>query len=278
MTSSLTVTKRAVEKTLRVVGLERVLYHWVYHRDHHRSRRDNAHFFATHHLPCIPPPRLRFDVIGATDARAYNALGQEDARHVRRELSRWFPGQERICVLEWGCGPGRILSHLRLTDPAQRLELHGSDYYAPSIHWARRNLPGIAFAQNRIDPPLPHAAGQFDFVYAISVFTHLSEASHAQWLREILRVLRPGGVFLCTTHGDAFRDKLGAKQQKDYDAGRYAFNLSYVNGSQMFAAFQSPPFMKRMLAGLDILEHTPSGWARQDVWIVRKSGGHRPPV
>jgi SAM-dependent methyltransferase len=270
MLPALSRTKRTVEKTLRSAGLERVLYHWVYYRDRTRTRLDNAHFLAVHRSPRVPPARLRFDVIGATSARAYVSLGQEDARHILRVLDRWVPGRDRTRVLEWGCGPGRILGHLAEWDAARRLELHGADYYAPSVRWARANLTAVRFVHNRIHPPLPYEDGSFGFVYAISVFTHLTEDSHSRWLGEIRRILQPGGVFLFTTHGDAYRDALDAGQRADYDAGRYTASTSAVDGSQMFAAFQSPAFMRRFLAGLEVLDHEPCGWNRQDVWIVRK--------
>ncbi len=41
------------------------------------------------------------------------------------------------------------------------------------------------------------------FVYSVSVFTHLDERGQFDWLAEVRRVLRPGGVALLTVHGEA---------------------------------------------------------------------------
>ncbi len=38
-------------------------------------------------------------------------------------------------------------------------------------------------------------------VLAISVFTHLREQAQFQWLEELARIVRPGGLVLATTHG-----------------------------------------------------------------------------
>lgn len=42
---------------------------------------------------------------------------------------------------------------------------------------------------------LPFAKDSFDFVYAINLFHHIDERERAQVLSEVLRVLKPGGMF-----------------------------------------------------------------------------------
>jgi SAM-dependent methyltransferase len=49
--------------------------------------------------------------------------------------------------------------------------------------------------------PLPYRDGQFDFVYGLSVFTHLSFDLQLRRAAEIHRILEPGGVALLTFHG-----------------------------------------------------------------------------
>ena len=50
-----------------------------------------------------------------------------------------------------------------------------------------------------------------DVIYAISVFTHLSEAMHESWMAELRRVLKPDGILLATLHGNKVRGKLTAR-------------------------------------------------------------------
>lgn len=58
---------------------------------------------------------------------------------------------------------------------------------------------------------LPFDDARFDIVISNSVFTHLSKDSHLFHLREIYRILKPGGLFLATTLSpemlEAFYDK-----------------------------------------------------------------------
>jgi hypothetical protein len=62
--------------------------------------------------------------------------------------------------------------------------------------------------------PLPPAhmmvlvAGS-DCIYAISVFTHLSAELQDLWMKELRRIVRPGGHLLITTHGESFRARRG---------------------------------------------------------------------
>jgi SAM-dependent methyltransferase len=51
--------------------------------------------------------------------------------------------------------------------------------------------------QSREQPPLPRPDRFFDLVYALSVFTHVSD-HWAEWLLELHRVLAPGGLLLAT--------------------------------------------------------------------------------
>jgi SAM-dependent methyltransferase len=50
-------------------------------------------------------------------------------------------------------------------------------------------------------PPLPYPTGYFDVIYSVSVFTHLRRAAFDEWMTELVRCLRPGGLAMLTFHG-----------------------------------------------------------------------------
>jgi SAM-dependent methyltransferase len=80
--------------------------------------------------------------------------------------------------------------------------LVGCDVDERAIEWCRANIPGITFHQNRLEPPLEFADDDsFDVILAASVFTHVPINVQRRWLLELRRVLRPGGLFLCTIEG-----------------------------------------------------------------------------
>ncbi len=97
-------------------------------------------------------------------------------------------------ALEIGCGPGRLLR------PMSRhfSQIYGVDVSDAMIKLAREKLSDIPNA-------FPHAVSgsdlklfpdrHFDFVYSYAVFQHIPDAEVVfSYLRETVRVLRPGGI------------------------------------------------------------------------------------
>ena len=102
-------------------------------------------------------------------------------------------------VLEIGCGGARLLRHFRCMEGVR---LVGTDIDAESIAWCTANLPGMEFEVNEPDPPFATIDDRtFDLAIASSVFTHIPLALQGPWLTEMRRVLRPGGIFVCTVVG-----------------------------------------------------------------------------
>jgi SAM-dependent methyltransferase len=102
--------------------------------------------------------------------------------------------------LDFGCSSGRVVRVLAAAHP--ELDWHGCDPIPDAIEWARANLPGISFERSPEYPPLPYADGRFDFAFAISIWSHFAEGAALDWLREMRRVIKPGGRLLITTHGE----------------------------------------------------------------------------
>lgn len=235
------------------------------------TARSNRAFRAAHPSFPVPPLALLWDAQATTDLAEYMRSGEEAAVlywDLMRPFLQASPSRPpRAC--EWGCGPARILRHLPGLAAGREIEFFGTDYNRESIRWCREHVKGVTFAENDLAPPLPFEAGFFDLLYARSVLTHLSEEMHYRWIAEIVRVLRPGGVFIVTTHGDAYRGRLTAREQSRYDAGEFVIRALAAEGRKLFAAFHSPGYVRnRLLAGLTILEHR-AGQGTQDIWLTR---------
>lgn len=129
---------------------------------------------------------------------AYGRLGAETKASLLQLLpDGWsFAGKR---VLDFGCGAGRTLRHFLAE--AKVAEVWGADLDAPSIAWLRENLsPPLNVLQNDALPPLGLQHGSFDLVWALSVFTHLTDSS-LPWLLELHKLLKPGGLLIATYMG-----------------------------------------------------------------------------
>ena len=154
--------------------------------------------------------------------------------------------------------------------------------YAESMRMPGRSRGAAArsptsFAVCDLLPPLRYATGSLSAALGLSVLTHLSVSAHNAWLTEFSRVVRPGGGVVLTTHGEAFRDRLGAADRRRYDAGE-VFEVAYgPEGHRLYAAYH-PPVGFRALAGdaFAVRRHIPGqrhAWGvQQDVWVLERRG------
>ncbi len=100
-------------------------------------------------------------------------------------------------VLDVGCGGGKTIS--KLANLAHQGKVFGLDYSDASLSIARK-LNACEIEQGRIELhqgsvlQLPFQAGIFDLVTAVE--THFWWADVSAGIREILRVLKPGGTLL----------------------------------------------------------------------------------
>jgi SAM-dependent methyltransferase len=184
----------------------------------------------------LPPSDLAYDAYGTVDGHTYLSTGLETARLIDEILSRSFPDQRPRRLLEWGCGPGRIVRHLR---PLNWI-VCGSDYNPATVRWCRDNIEGVEFSENGLEPPLPYEAESFDAIYCISVFTHLAKTTQRAWVKELARVMRPGGLLIASFHGDASRSFLLPAERRRYDGGEVVIRGNVREGNRTFVSYHPP--------------------------------------
>lgn len=150
-------------------------------------------------LNVIPPGALRERVTGVSDDVSFDLGGRSICDDILDAAMTYQISLGRDTqVLDFGCGCGRVLRHFAPQCPAK---IDGVDIDAEAIEWCRANLSAAAaFHQNPEWPPLPFESARFDFIYSVSVFTHLPEAMQKAWLTELCRVAKPGAWLLLSVH------------------------------------------------------------------------------
>jgi SAM-dependent methyltransferase len=228
--------------------------------------------FAEQHPGIKLPPAYTLYEAYRMDYENYFNDGKQTANALVHELSAIVP-KVKIRILDWGCGPARVVRHL----PAllTEAEIYGSDYNPDTIAWCKDNIPDVQFDLNSLQPPLSYQENFFDAVYALSVFTHLSKANHYSWLNELHRIIKPGGVLLLSTQGEAFKLKLTAAEKHSFSEGRLVVRDKVKEGHRSFSAFQPEVFMQSFFSDrwkvLKFAKGSTHDWgAEQDTWIVKK--------
>jgi SAM-dependent methyltransferase len=224
----------------------------------------------------LPSSAGRFSVAGTDNVETFVVLGRAGHAALESSLLRANVTPASLGrILDFGCGVGRVL---RYWHGQKGFEMHGTDLNPDSIAWCKQNLSFANFKINGLEPQLDYQDAYFGFVYALSVFTHLPEAIQLPWLRELIRIIRPGGLLYFTTHGNSYRHALPANLLERYDRDEFVSGGDDQPGSNYCGTFHPPAYVRsRLLAplGLELVEFLPEGAAgnpTQDSWLVRKPG------
>ena len=215
----------------------------------------------------LPPRRLMVRVAGTADADWFLRSGRAGYHAIGAHVDL---AQTRD-VLDFGCGCGRVTRYFK--DHAGSVS--GSDVNGEAVSWCRDNLPFARFEANGLAPPLAFGDGSFDLVYALSVFTHLTEDLQLAWRDELRRVLRPGGRLLITTHGRSYVPRLDDGERARFERGEIVVRWGEVVGSNLCSAYHPERYLREHFAqGFAFLELEAEG-ARgnptQDLVVLQKT-------
>jgi ubiquinone/menaquinone biosynthesis C-methylase UbiE len=264
--------KGEISNFIRKTGLLPLADRVRFYMEKYNNRKINSDFLRMNPGIKLPPDYLIYESF-QLNYKKYYADSEESARWLTDILKKHVQLKD-IRILDWGCGPGRIIRHLgKFTGDG--CELHGTDYNAKTISWCSQNLQGIQFNTNQLEAGLPYPDNYFDVIYGISIFTHLSKKMHIEWYNELLRVLKSGGVILLTTQGSNFKAKLTHHEKINFDNGELVVRGNVREGHRTYSAFHPVKFMEKIFEKDIILEHIEykpreNGWIPQDVWIIKK--------
>lgn len=132
---------------------------------------------------------------------------------VKNEINHNLNSFENI--LDFGCGAARVLRNFDFN----KHNLHGCDLHIHAINWCKEALPIGNFQHGFTKPKTTYKDDSFEYIYAISVLTHLDYDMQILWLLEWSRILKKGGLVFATFNGDDFVNKYL------YNSGEYFENI-----------------------------------------------------
>lgn len=154
----------------------------------------------------IPPLEMR-QLVGPTDPEAFdNPTG--------KPIFPFLPESAYETIFDFGCGCGRIARQLLQQQP-RPTKYVGVDIHRGMVEWCQTNLSIVdsnfefhhhdVYARGhgsdntrRLTAPFEVNDSAFSLVTAWSVFTHIYQNQTAHYLREIARIMRPGGKLVST--------------------------------------------------------------------------------
>lgn len=157
----------------------------------------------------LPPIRLR-DMVrrGALLPEDFLIEGRQAFEAIIQAANEaGAPVRKDSNILEFGVGCGRIARHF-LAEKYSRFT--GTDVDNELIAWSQSRLQTaetVKFLKNNFLPPIALPGSSFDFVYSISVFTHMDREAQKLWANEMGRLVSPGGV-LCVSFLEEDNDSL----------------------------------------------------------------------
>jgi 2-polyprenyl-3-methyl-5-hydroxy-6-metoxy-1,4-benzoquinol methylase len=98
-------------------------------------------------------------------------------------------------VLDWGCHHAPDSCLLRSLDP-DRFRLHGCDFPEPECYASFHEYAGLDYRQLTDIVATPYTSSTFDVVIGSGVLEHV--AMDYESLKELHRILKPGGVLIIT--------------------------------------------------------------------------------
>lgn len=259
--------KKKVLRFLRDTKLLAVIDKIMFGVNWTKTYRDNKRFIEDYPGFQGPPCRLAYDAYNHCGIRLYYEGGLAQASFYIDTI-RKFKKESGLVVCEWGCGPARIIRHIKYIDNGIA-KLIGTDYNDETIKWCNKNFPDILFIHNLLFPPLQLAQNSVDVIYCFSVFTHLLEATQYAWIEEIKRVLKPGGLFIGSFHGDKFKHLLLPDELDLYMKGELVTRSDVKEGSKLCTAFNSDYFIKeKLLIGFERVTKLKDTLYNQTVWCA----------
>lgn len=198
-----------------------------------------------------------------------NLLKSDVIPEARRILERRGIEWKPRTMLDFASGYGCVARHLPKVFPDWRISV--CDIHPQAIEFCTKEFEVNGFV-SRTDPTDFNSGLTFDFVFALSFFSHIPQHNVLPWLQWLRAQLDANGVLAFTANGDHMPKIAGVtmnldeegcafipqSEQKDLDGNDYGLALSHYR------------FMLRQLeaAGLELLVFRQALWWNiQDLYV-----------
>jgi SAM-dependent methyltransferase len=221
------------------------------------------------------------DISGADEmleasAADYYLVGAEGLERIREALV--LAGRQTVTnVLDFGCGHGRVMRMLKAAFPEARLT--ACDLDPDAVDYCASQF-GATPVHSSEDIGAIELDGEFDLIWAGSLFTHVDSGPWQEFLSLFDSLLAPGGVLVFSAHGRRSAEMIRTGTTygldstalqglvADYERSGFAYR-NYAHSDSYGISLSAPPWVVSQIVShpaLRLLMLKEAGWAdHQDV-------------
>jgi SAM-dependent methyltransferase len=260
------------------------------HRAARRARMAAGGLLAPREFPGIPgrvhPNDFMFDHGSQEEVASYAERAGNVVAIIEDSLAAGDRGYDDVeRWLDFGCGYGRVIRFLVEQVPPDRI--WASDVIKEGVDFCRSEFGVQPLYSQRDLEEL--RLGPFDFIYAISVLSHLSERNSRALLRLLGDALHPRGIAMFTTHGQRslanpalYGAEYGERREEIADTvaahGMTFLPYAFAGGDDYGMAWHSREWVEKTVAELHrdavrLIRFVPHGLDdHQDVFAFQRDG------
>jgi SAM-dependent methyltransferase len=193
-------------------------------------------------MPGFPPDEIQKNFVGSSGESNLKEAFKfySEVKSYATKLGRSLTPESQI--LDFGCGWGRLIRFF-LKDVVSE-NICGIDVDPEMVDICRQTVRYGNYSTVKPQPPAGFADNTFDIIYAYSVFSHLSEAVHIQWVEEFSKILKPGGILIATTQARNFIEFCRSLRGQTNDFGWHkALANSFTDTEAALADYDSGKFL-----------------------------------
>jgi 2-polyprenyl-3-methyl-5-hydroxy-6-metoxy-1,4-benzoquinol methylase len=204
-------------------------------------------------LPSLPDEQTQINFTGRSghsalrDAFSIYQLIKKLSQEYSKNIS------DSRAILDFGCGWGRIIRFF-LRDLNEK-KIYGVDCYDQMIQLCKTQNLRSNFQTINPMPPTKFLENMFDHIYLYSVFSHLSEEAHLEWLKEFNRILSPGGIVIASTRPRSFIEYcVNVSKKTNIEMCERGLAISFRNSQKDLKDYDQGKFVHCPTGGGDVLD------------------------
>ncbi len=127
----------------------------------------------------------------------HKKLGEESAEKIKQYINyEELESKSDLKILDFGFGNGRYMYLFREMFPSA--EIHGTEVDQEEVKNIKADFP-LARTLSPYKAVLPYKDNYFGFIFSSNVIEHIPHNLYLEYIKEIHRVLAPGGQFMFAT-------------------------------------------------------------------------------